>query len=134
MKKLTTLIIAILLSISANAANWMLVGGNEIMKAYIDLDSLSQSNGIVKAFTKYEFEQIQLVDGVYHDKFVSLEENHCYQKPIKSRALSARSYLGDKEVWAYDGPTELTYGYPDTVGETVQEVLCAFTVKKYGTK
>lgn len=128
MKKLTTLIITSLLSISANAANWMLVGGNETMKAYIDLDSLSQSNDIVKAFTKYEFEQTPKVDGISHDKFVSLEEIHCYQKPIKSRALSGRSYIGDKEVFTHDGPTEFTYDYPDTIGKKVQEVLCAFTV------
>lgn len=127
MKKLVVLAVAGLMSVTVSAANWIFIGeGDSVaVKLYVDLDSISQSNNIAKAFIKNEYEQSQGIGGSAYDKTVTLREFHCNEKPIKLRSLSVRSYLGDKRVFARDKPTEFTYSYPDTFGEAAAKFVCS---------
>lgn len=128
MKKLTTLLIASLISISTNAANWLDLGPDNLgrSESYVDLDSIFQSNNIARAFTKTEYNPSIEVNGISYDEVISLDEFHCNEKPIKSRSLTMRTYLYDKETFSNNIPTDFTYKYPDTSGEVRAKFVCSF--------
>ena len=128
MQKLAILAMAGLISVTANAANWVFVSdnGGALFNLYVDVDSISKSNNVARAFTKGEYKQAIDVEEVSYDKLISLQEFHCNKTPKKSRALSMRAYLGDTLTFTHHRPTEFRYNYPDTPGATMTNFVCSY--------
>lgn len=131
MKKLVILAIAGLMSVTASASNWVLVG-EEVTgtKAYVDTDSITVSGNFRNAFIRHNFAEINTG---YYGEFDSLtiyQQFNCVSRPKQHRYLSSVIRLKGKVVISNDysnfssPPWEVAY--PDSIGELVGNFICSY--------
>lgn len=132
MKKLAVLTIAGLMSVTASAANWVLVGGGEsadggvFVSFYVDADSISNSSGYTTAFVRYDLNKYDQISFMEYDSITAFTQFDCKANPRKSRVLS--SVIKDGKQVLKKSNTKSDWGvvYPDSAIEGITKFVCSF--------
>ena len=124
MKKLAVLAMAGLMSVTASAANWVLINKNPIAAVYVDTASITGSSNFKKAFTRLELTNAELLE---FDTMTSLIEFDC-RPPAKNRTLSITTRKNRIVVDKVAQFTNSPWGYvePDTIGGMEANFVCSY--------
>ena len=132
MKKLQVLAIAGLMSATASASNWVLVGYTPqahalgaIKNSYVDTDSIVISGNYRKAFSKHVLKEVQTQGVVSLDTIISLDEYNC-TRPIKKRALLITMTLNEIPTFQTQELTDWIFIIPDSINESLAKVICSY--------
>lgn len=127
MKKLAVLAIAGLISVTADASNWLLVATSTTgIKTHIDTDSIANFGNYKKAFVKHDYNEIRKSSALGDfDTMVSLMEIDC-NRPMRIRTLSLIIKLNGLSTYQNDSPDSWYLIYPDTVSGGIAKSVCSY--------
>lgn len=141
MKKSLALAAAAVLIPSAQAANWVAIGGNDSVTTYVDTDSMRRAGPKVKTWLKWEWSKPEAVPNTYPEKTYQLEKqlqiSDCVAGTLAVvQGIRYASLDGADVVDSYSIPeVKATYTevVPETIGESILKFACELK-KKGGTK
>lgn len=128
MKKLAVLAIAGLMSVTAIAADWILVTTDDETVYYIDTDSISSSGKYKTAFHRSDYYPPQSpTPFITIDQVIGLYRYDCKSNPKKFQVLSAVAYNNYAVVDSadYNENAKWYVVYPGTVGDTKAHFVCS---------
>lgn len=132
MKKLAILAIAGLMSVTASAANWVLIGGGEgadgtiFISFYVDADSISDLSGYKTAFVRYDLNEYDQIAFLEYDSITAFTQFDCKPNPRKSRVLSSVIKDGKRVLTKSNTRSDWSVVYPDSAIEGITKFVCSF--------
>ena len=133
MKRSLTFVTAVALASSVQAANWVEIGGNDSVTAYVDADSIRHVGPKVKTWLKWEWVRPQPVPNTFPEKTYQLEKQLQVSDCVAGRlAVIQGTYYssldGADVVNSYsiaEGKVAYTEVVPETIGESILKFACA---------
>ena len=129
MKKLAVLAVAGLVSVTANASNWVMTHKNSEFSQSIDIDSISRTGRYATAFVEqvYHSDQDYLFSKKYN-RMLYFNRYDCESNPKKSQMLSNVTYKDELVLFTSDIDFNADWNvvYPDTLGETAATIACLY--------
>ena len=136
MKKLAVLAMAGLMSVTASATNWVLVGQNinHGRYYYVDSDSITDvylsryGRSYRQAFVKMLFTELQYLDyNQTYDATVSLGQFDCKSNPKKSRSISILAQKNSYPVASYNyNDADWNIVYPGSLENMAIDYVCSY--------
>lgn len=125
MKRLAILAVSGLVSVSANASNWVQIDDDDTATTYIDTDSISNSRGYKQLFMRINFHSIKTYsDGKRRDEVVALLDIDCNSQPPRYKILSSLSRMNNKVVDYDHIADDWVFIYPDSLGNVMVKYAC----------
>ena len=128
MKSLIVLLISGLISATASASNWVLIGEIESAIFYVDTESIANTNDYKTAFVRVvERQRVMLSNSKkYYNSSVLLKKYDCKSIPRKNKMLAATAYNNDEVVLSYNSNSDWRFVYPDSIGKTETDFVCSY--------
>lgn len=128
MKSLIVLLISGLISATASASNWVLIGKTESAIIYVDTESIANKNDYKTAFVRVvERQRVMLPNSKkYYNSSVLLTKYDCKSIPRKIKILAATAYNEEEVVLSYNSNSDWKFVYPDSIGKTETNFVCSY--------
>ena len=136
MKKLAVLAVAGLMSLTASAANWVLVVQHSDFNYYIDtasitdiyLNDFNRNKGYKQAFAKIVYSQPRkLSASKTFNSSISLGQFDCKSNPKKTKLISGMAMQDGNGIASFDYSEQVwKIVYPDTTNEVVTDFVCSY--------